>query len=121
MTFLYVSVGPQNILPAPSSGGDSPSNTELLSPTSPTADGDLWSAPLISMKKEDGMDGGLGGGLDSPILPSGGIGGANTSGSNGNGNGANGNANGSAAGGVVKANKGMILRKSVEYIRCITI
>ncbi|KAG7097909.1 hypothetical protein E1B28_005221 [Marasmius oreades] len=113
--------GSQNILPAPSgsgNGGDSPSgSTDLMSPTSPTADsGDLWSAPLLTMKKEDGMDNNLGG-IESPILPSGGIGGVNTTPPNGSATNANGNANGGAAGGVVKANKGMILRKSVEYIR----
>ncbi|KAL0058597.1 hypothetical protein AAF712_014718 [Marasmius tenuissimus] len=114
--------GPQAILPSGSNGGsaggDSPSaTTDLLSPISPAVDNDIWNSGLISMKKEDGPDSTLGG-LDSPILPPGGIGGPNTTApTNGNGAG-NGSANANAnANGVVKANKGMILRKSVEYIR----
>ncbi|KAL0569073.1 hypothetical protein V5O48_012900 [Marasmius crinis-equi] len=112
--------GPQALLPTPNPGGDSPGASDLLSPTSPTADSDIWTSGLLSMKKEDGPDAALAG-LDSPILPPGGIGGPNTTG-NGSANSTNGNGSASAnaaanAAGVVKANKGMILRKSVEYIR----
>ncbi|KAK7038873.1 hypothetical protein VNI00_010504 [Paramarasmius palmivorus] len=99
---LSGSSAPPPIAPS-TAGGDSPTSPggDLLSPIDGT-DSHLWPEP----KKEEslGMFGeDILGSATSPTA---------TTNSNGSGNG-----NANNAGGVVKANKGMILRRSVEYIR----